>query len=110
MRSGRMRHLITIQQRTETRDALGGSVWAWSTLATVWAEVRMAGTQERYVSSVDQDVATITHRVKIRYRSDVGPLDRIQHDGRTLDIESAVDPDGRRAELVMMCREVVDSG
>lgn len=107
MQSGRLRQRITIQTHTESRDALGASIWTWSTLAKVWAEVRMPYGSERFVSAADVEVAQVTHRVKIRYRDDVSPLNRIVWRSRVLDIESAVDPDGRRRELVMMCREQI---
>lgn len=104
---GDMRHRITIQQRTETRDALGASVFTWSTLATVWAEVGGAFGSERFTSGVDQEVAQVTHRIRVRYRDDVTPLNRVLYGSKVLDIETAIDPDGRRRELVMMCREEI---
>lgn len=108
MQAGRLRNLITIQQRTLTQDSLGGSVETWSTLAaSVPADVRMVGQGERYVASADQEVALVTHRVRLRYRSDVTPLNRIIYGSRVLDIESAVDPDGRRRTLVLTCSERV---
>ena len=109
MRAGRLRHRITIQRMVKERDALGGVAESWCDMVIVSAEIRMINAQERFVGGADQQVATVTHRVKIRYRSDVTPLNRIVHGDRLLDIESAVDPDGRRRELIMMCREVVQS-
>lgn len=107
MQSGRLRNWITIQSRTLSQDALGGSVETWSALATVPANVRMVGQGERYIPSADQEVALVTHRVRMRYRDDVSPLNRIVYGTRVLDIESAVDPDGRSRELVCMCSERV---
>jgi len=107
MRAGRLRHRVTIEEASESRDGLGASILSWSTLATVWGEVRMAPAGERVVSGADVEVAQVTHRVKIRYRDDVGPLNRLLHDSKILDIESAVDPDGRGRELVLLCREEV---
>lgn len=100
-----MRARVTIQSRTIAQDALGQAIESWSTVATVPADVRMASGGERVVSGADQELATITHVVRMRYRDDVTPLARFLHGERTLDIESAVDPDGRGRELVCMCVE-----
>lgn len=100
-----MRARVTIQSRTIAQNGLGEAIESWSTVATVPADVRMAGGAERYVNAGDQQQATITHVVRMRYRADVSPLERLLHGTRVLDIESAVDPDGRGRELVCMCVE-----
>jgi len=108
MQAGRLRQRVTIQERTVSQDALGQVVETWSALAAnVPADVRMAGGMERFSNAIDQTVATVTHRVRLRYRDDVTPLNRILHGSRVLDIQSAVDPDGRRRELVCFCVERV---
>lgn len=109
MRAGRMRARVTIQSRTITQDALGQAVESWSTVATVAADVRMAGGSERFVSGGDQEQAAIDYVVRMRYRSDVTPLMRLVWGSRTLDIESAVDPDGRGRELVCRCIERLEA-
>lgn len=107
MQTGTLRNRIEIQKLTRTRDSLGGIVETWARLVEVWANVRMSGAGERMISSVDQEVALVTHRITIRHRTDVSVENRILHGDRVLDIESAVDPDGRRRELVLVCSERV---
>ena len=105
-----MRHPVVIQQRVVTTDAYGEAVETWTTLAEEMADVRMQPGGESWTSGADQSVARLTHRVRLRYRSDVTPLNRVQWNGRILDIESAVDPDGRSRELLLICAEVVGYG
>lgn len=108
MRAGRLRHRVVIQERTLSRDGFGDAVESWASVATVPAEVRMPSGAERFVGQADQERATVTHRVRVRWRGDVRPgSHRLLYDDRVLDVEMAEDPDGRGRELVCICREVV---
>lgn len=60
---------------------------------------------ERRAASSDQTVAGNAYTVRIYYRDDVSPLNRIVYDGRVLDITSAVDPYGSREMLEIECDE-----
>ena len=106
IRAGRLRQLVTIQQPTFTQDAAGQQTASWGDVeADVPAEVEaVAGGETRRGLQVE---ATVTTVITMRWRADVGPTWRIVHDGRTLNIERAVDPDGRRIELVGQCKEVI---
>ncbi|MCB0070019.1 MAG: phage head closure protein [Caldilineaceae bacterium] len=111
-RAGRLRTPVTIQNRTITRDALGQAIESWATVATVRAEVRPTGGQERMVGGGDVPLATVTHRITMRYRDDVTPLSRLLVDGRVFDVEAA-DPQnvGRKDMLICRCVERVgDTG
>lgn len=103
-----MRELVTIQQEVVTRDSFGAEVNPWTDVATVWGSVRPGSSGERFISAADQVQATITHTVRIRYRAGLNPKQRLCWDGRFLGIQSVVDPDGRKRELVLLCLEIVD--
>lgn len=107
MQAGKLRQLIEIQSRTISQDTLGQAIETWAKVEDVWADVRMAGNRETFVISADQQVARVTHKVRMRYKSYITPLHRIIHGDRVLDIESAVDPDGRRRMLLCECVERV---
>jgi SPP1 family predicted phage head-tail adaptor len=49
--------------------------------------------------------SAISHRVIIRWRDDVTSKNRLVYRGRTLEIVGVTDPDGRRRELWLECRE-----
>lgn len=108
MRIGPLRHRITIQSATLAQDSYGEPIKTWANLATnpqAWAEVTSAPAGERFLSGGEQVIAHLTHRVRIRYRSDVTVKMRVVHESRHLYIENVVDPTGRRRELMLLCRE-----
>lgn len=109
MRAGLIRRRVTVQRYTATQNSLGEEVEIWSNLFSAWAAVAAVTASERFASGSQQELATVTHRVTMRWRDDytAGPKDRVAYDGKYFDIESAVDPDGRRRETVMLCRELV---
>lgn len=109
MQAGRNRSRITIQQESVTRDTVGGEVKTWSTFATVWAEV--IGSQsvidEQFIQNADQLQARTLLRIKMRWLSGVSVKHRIILDGRTLQIHSINDFEGRKRELRLLVSEVL---
>lgn len=103
MRAGALDQRVTIQQVTETQDAAGGLVKAWSTFATVWARVEAIRGNEYFDAQVVQ--ADLSHKLTIRYLSNVVPKMRISYGSRTLEIVSVLDDTNRRAWLTLMCVE-----
>lgn len=100
---GEMRHRITFQQPIKTPDGHKGHTVSWQGLVTVWASVEPLSGREYFYSH--QIKAEVTHRVKIRYRSDISMKMRIKHEDRILDIESIIDLKERRQILEILCRE-----
>lgn len=111
MRIGPLRKRVTLQgDAGTTQDAYGQPIAAWQTIATVWAEVTPTSGAERFVPGAAQETAVASHRIRIRYRSGVTPGMRALYEGRVLDIERVDDPTGRRAELALICRELIEEG
>jgi len=106
MRAGTLRHRIQIQQKTVTQNTYGEEIVAWAELTTVWGSVEDLSGREFYEAR-QVPAAEVTTRVCIRYRSDVEPTMRVIHGGRTLEIVSVLDPEGRKRETILMCRELV---
>lgn len=106
MQSGRLRELVTIQQQSVTRASNGEEIITWVDVATVWASVLPKASGERFLVGAAQELAKITHTVRIRYRQGITPKMRLSWGGRLLYVETITDPTGRRAELVLMCEEV----
>ena len=90
---------VTIEQDTPTRDTTGAEVESWSTLATVWAEVRERRGREFFDSH--QVTAEIDTVFLIRWRSDVTAKMRINWDGKLYDIHF-VGEIGRQRGLEIM--------
>jgi len=105
MQAGRLRHRITIQADEGDEDAAGQVIADWQDwLEDEPAEVIETGGAERlYGHMID---ATATHLVRVRYRSGYTAEQRIVWDGRHLYPVNVRDPDGRRRELWITCREV----
>ena len=103
MDSGRLRERVTVQQASESRNALGETVLAWSTYAERWASVE--GVSAREALAAGQQDVTITHRVRMRYVSGMTQNMRIAWRSRTLNIVSLLEY-GSRTEHVAICEEV----
>lgn len=110
MQAGRLRQRVRIEKNVPVQDSYGEPIAGWSAVVTVWAEVRMTGGRERFVPGADQEVAAVSHRVKMRVREDVvlsPKTHRLVFGTRVLDIEAVVDPDGRGREVLCYCSERV---
>lgn len=103
MRAGKLRHWITIQHRTDTRDSYGEPIPAWTTYDQVWASIEPIVGREYFASKETRSQST--HRVRIRYRSGVTTKMRIYWDSRYFDIESVLNLEEKDRELVLMCVE-----
>lgn len=111
MNSGNLNDRVIVQQVAITADGFGGIVETWTTLGTVWADVRAPRGAERAITAAAQELATVDYIVRCRYLPGLSPANhRIIHDGRTLDILSVVDPTGRRATMHLSCRAIEPEG
>ncbi len=105
MRAGELRHRVTIQRLVTGQDDYGQPLDAWQDVATVWAKVEDL-TGREYFQAQQVPTVQVSSRVTIRWRSDVKPEMRVLASNRLLDIKAALDPDGKRRELQLMCLEV----
>jgi len=108
IRAGTMRERITLTHPTNTEDARWGPTPGESQYATAWAEVKPITATERMQDEGIQ--ADTTHVLRMRYRSDVTSKDVVTWRGRKLQIESAIDVEGRHRELELTCRELPTNG
>lgn len=108
--AGRLRHRVTIQQDQGTsRDDNGEHIEDYQDLATVWAEVKPLSGRELWAARQTQ--SEVTHRVTVRYSSALADLTgsiRVIHRDRAFHMDSVLNTDERRRELVMMCIESPD--
>lgn len=105
---GMMHHRIAIQTLTDAQDALGGPTESWATLATVWASIEPFTGREYF--QFDKTNGTTTHRIKVRYSSDIAsmtPKDRITYSGRTFNISSIINLQEANEVLEIMAEEVL---
>ena len=102
---GRLRERVTIQNATETRNAMGETTQSWGTFAERWASVQGISAREFLLSGQQQ--TEITHRVRLRYVDGLTSTMRILWRGRVLEIASALEHNNR-SEHELLCTERVD--
>jgi SPP1 family predicted phage head-tail adaptor len=106
MQAGALRHVIDIQARDLGQDAYGGPKNTWGReIAGVRAEVKQLSGRE--LLAAQQIHADISHQVTIRYLAGVSALYRVIFEGRWLDIQAVLNPDGRKIAMQLMCIERV---
>lgn len=101
---GQLSRRLTIQQSVSTPDDAGGSDTSWSDVATVWAKIRPLHGNEKLIG--DTVTSRISHKVTIRFRSDLLPSLRFASDERFFDILSVVNIDEQNIWLECLCTEV----
>ena len=100
MNPAKLDRRITIQRKTTTQNDFGEVVEAWVLVATLWAERVQPKAWERFTAQ--QVMAEGEEKFKIRYRTDIGPLNRVIFEGRTFDIKGVIEI-GRREGLEITC-------
>lgn len=103
MRAGTLREQVAILVATPTSDGEWGPGESFQAVTTVSASViARSGTEPEKDSGV---AAVTSYDIIIRYRADVSSTNRLTWRGKTLEIVSAIDPDGRRRELNIDAKE-----
>jgi SPP1 family predicted phage head-tail adaptor len=99
-----MFHRVTLQTCTEALDSYGTPTLTWTTKATVWAQIEPLSARELFAARQVQ--ATTTHQIRIRYYAGLTTKWRLLHDGRTFNIDSAINTNEAGIEWVLLCTEV----
>lgn len=102
MKAGELRHRIEIKRRQVAYDNLGHEQEAWTSIATVWAEVKELSGRE--LERARQLVAEATIQVRTR-ASGMLATDRVLFKNRTFDIASVI-ADTVDTERTCLCTEV----
>ena len=102
--AGSLRERVTVQQASESRNALGETVLSWATFAERWASVE--GVSSRESLAYGQQQISVSHRVRLRYLTGLTQSMRIVWRGRTLEIVSLLEH-GNRSEHEIICQEGV---
>lgn len=103
IRAGKMRERVTFQSPSQQRSPSGETRLTWSDIATVWASVD--GLRTADLMQAQQADVLATHKVIIRYRSDVDHTSRMIYRGRTMELSSVIDRNNREY-LEILAREV----
>jgi SPP1 family predicted phage head-tail adaptor len=109
MRAGKLRHRVTIQRKTGTRDADGGERVTWADLSTnVAASIEPLNGREFFASQAAQ--SEITGKITFRYPRDVRADDRVVHLGVFYNVHAAPETNLAHREIVCMVSQGVNDG
>ena len=84
---------------------MGGFVTSWVNAATIWAAIWPVSASEQVQSM--QSTMTISHRIRIRYRSILRASWRIKFGLRYFNIVSIINQNEKNELLDLMCKESV---
>jgi SPP1 family predicted phage head-tail adaptor len=101
--AGRMNERVGLLAPTEVRSPSGEASISFATAATVWGSV--TGMSSDILQAQQADVIA-THRIFIRYRSDVTYEYRLSWRGKTLEVASIADRENRTM-IEILAREKV---
>lgn len=107
MRAGELRDRVQIQADVSRvdldADAYGDVPERWETVAERWADVTQQEGRENW--QADQSRPDVTVEVRIRYFAGLSPRHRLLFGSVVLNVGSVIDPDGRKREMVLACRQ-----
>ena len=105
MRSGPLRHWVTIRTYTKSRDSYGAEVETWADFADTWASVEpLIG---REYMAAKQVSAEVSHKIRMRYIAGLLPTMKIAWGAREFEIVSILNVQERNMEIVIMATEDV---
>lgn len=107
MRAGKLRHRITIKQRTlAAADAYGYQEPSLSAFATLWASVEpISGREFDFAKSF---AASVSHKMTMRHYPGITSLMLVSFKSRAFAINAVLNPEERNRETVLMCTEIVN--
>ncbi len=103
MRSGDLKKRITLQYQTKVPDGQGGFTTIWVDACSIFAAIWPISANEQVQAM--QTVMTITHRIRIRYRSVLKPSWRVKFGTRYFNIVSIINPNEENEMLDLMVKE-----
>ena len=103
MNIGALNKRITIQSPTLTSDGMGSQTTVWGDVAEVYAAIWPTSANE--VVQANSSTMTITHRIRIRYRSGILASYRVKFGTRYFNIVSVLNPNEGNKMLDLMAKE-----
>lgn len=105
MKSGTLRHLVSLQSSTKVEGEYGEDELTWNEYAKPYAAIVPLRGSEFF--NAQQVNSKITVKIIIRYRSDVKSTHRVVHEGVTYEVVAPpIDPQLKHKELHLMCEVI----
>ena len=84
MRIGRLRHRVQVQNPSMATNGLGERTASYTTAETVWAAIEpFQGTE---LQDANQTKGRITHKILVRYSSNITTTSRLVYESRNFEI------------------------
>ncbi len=100
---GHLRHRLVLEHPVFAADGGGGSQRSWQVVTSFWGA--LAPFSPRHDVDAEKPGSAVHFRVTCRYRTDIRPGQRLRSGSDVLTIDAAIDPDGQRRWLEILCRE-----
>ena len=102
---GRLKHRITFQRLSQSKNEYGELADEWLDIKTVWAEIKpVSGNQFFAAKQINSE---ISHNVYIRYRTDLKPSMRIKFKERIFEILYLMNVNEGNRLIQLYCKELV---
>lgn len=105
MTAGMLRNLITIERQAEVSNDSGGQDIVWSTHKSMKAKVSPKSGRERVYGM--QLESPLTHAIIIRYTDDILTDDRVNFNGRLMQIRAVRNIEEMNRWIELSCEEGV---
>ena len=96
--AGKFNRQVVIETASDVANGSGGFTQTWGTTATVWAFATPVGGTEGVIAGTLQ--GSQSWRIRMRYRA-LSTTQRLQMEGKQLNIVSVEDPTGQKREIVV---------
>ena len=103
---GLLRHRLVLEAPVESADGAGGVVRSYSTVATLWAEVTPVSAARAI--EAERLGARITHRIGIRYSTDITTRHRFRDGSAVYRIVSLRNRDGGNRFVDIAAEQRID--
>ena len=103
---GKLNRRLVLEAPVEANDGAGGVARSFSEIATLWASVTPVSAQEEIEAA--RLGARVTHRIGIRFSSDITTRHRFRDGSAVYRIVSLRDRDGRKRFLEITAEQRID--
>lgn len=100
---GELKRRITLQKPVKTEDEGAGKRVNYQAVADVWAAIEPISSREFFFAQ--QGRAEVTHKIHIRFRTDVKNNWRVRFGTAQYLVDSIIDIAGERRFLELLCHE-----
>ena len=100
---GGMKRRIMLQRPAKTEDEGGGRRVVYQDVANVWASVEPISSREYFFAQ--QERADVTHKIRIRFRTDVKNNWRVRYGSAQFLVDSIIDIGGERRFMELLSHE-----